>query len=713
MRTGAALERLGREIRHAARRLLRNPMFTLATVMTLALAIGANVAIFAVVERVLLNPLPYPDSDRLIALDYGWPSRNMPSGISTITSQLYYQYADRAHTLAAMALHKNDELTLTGNGNPERVRVSRVTPSLGSVLRVTPERGRWFTNEEGDPGALPVAVLSHGLWVRRFGQDPAILGRRLTLNGVPATVIAVMPPSFLFPDPRIDLWMAAPLSRATASDSYEFSGVARLRDGVTIANARDELTAVTTELEPAHRGNGYDKLVSTALSLRDATVGRIAAALWILLASVGLVLLVACANVANLFLVRSEARQREIAVRRALGAGNGGIAGYFLSESALLSIAGGAVGLALAWGGIQLLVALGPTNLPRLEEVRLGVVALGFTFALSLLTAVAFGSIPLLRMTPLAFSLHESGRGNTASRGRHRVRHLLMAGQIALALVLLVSSGLMLRSFQKLRAVDPGFDATSVLTFRLGLPRSDYPDRGTIVAAHQAILERLSAIPGVTAVSASTCLPLSEQGLCFGGAFFVEGRAVPEGSQPPVVAARGVASDYFNAMGMRLVRGRGIDRRDIERSERIVVVNEALVRIAFPGEDPLGKRVRLPTSHADACARRTDTAAQDLHAHVDLPRAGGWTAPPRRDELRGPHFVRTARLDRRRARGDRTDQSEPGGRSGAHASGHPRPRVGADGVHDGPDRNRRDYRTDARRHRHLRRHGLHRQSAHG
>jgi predicted permease len=595
MWTGAALERLTSELRHAARRLLRNPMFTLATVMTLALAIGANVAIFAVVERVLLNPLPYPDSDRLIALDYGWPSRNVPSGISTLASQLYYQYLDRAHTLAAVAVYQNDELTLIGSGNPERIRVTRVTPSLASVLRVEPALGRWFSDAEGAPGASPVAVLSHGLWVRGFGQDAAILGRRLTLNGVSATVIAVMPPSFQFPDPRVDLWMAAPLSRATASDSYEFSGVARLRDGATIANARDELTRVTKELESAHRGNGYDKLVSTALSLRDATVGRIAAALWILLASVGLVLLVACANVANLFLVRSEARQREIAVRRALGAGSGGIARYFFSESVLLSLAGGTAGVALAWGAIRLLVALGPTNLPRLEDIRLDGVALAFTFALSLLTAVAFGSIPLLRMTPLAFSLHESGRGNTASRGRHRVRHLLMAGQIALALVLLVSSGLMLRSFQKLRAVDPGFDATSALTFRLGLPRGDYPDRATIVAAHQAILDRLSALPGVTAVSASTYLPLSE-GLGFGGGFFVEGRAVPEGSQPPVVAARGVAGDYFKAMGMRLIRGRGIDRRDIERSEPIVVANEALARIAFPGEDPLGKRVRLPTS---------------------------------------------------------------------------------------------------------------------
>jgi hypothetical protein len=322
--------------------------------------------------------------------------------------------------------------------------------------------------------------------------------------------------------------------------------------------------------------------VSTALSLRDATIGRVAAALWILLASVGLVLLVACANVANLFLVRSEARQREIAVRRALGAGSGGIARYFLSESTLLSIAGGAIGLALAWGAIHLLLVLGPTNHPRLEEIRLGGVALAFTLVLTLLTAVAFGSIPLLRMTPLAFSLHESGRGNTASRGRHRVRHLLMAGQIALALVLLVSSGLMLRSFQKLRAVDPGFDATSVLTFRLGLPRSDYPDRERIVAAHEAAS---TIVIGGGIVPSWLDAPLS-RGPRFRRRVFRRG---PCRSRRVATANRRCpwrGRRLLQAMGMRLIRGRGSIGATSSEAKPIVVVNEALARIAFPGEDP-------------------------------------------------------------------------------------------------------------------------------
>ena len=373
-------------------------------------------------------------------------------------------------------------LTLTGDGEPERIRVARGTTTLASVLRVSPALGRWFTEAEGVPGASQVAVLSHGLWMRRYGGDAGILGRPVVLGGVPTEVIGVMPASFAFPDPRVDVWIADPITRTTGFGIFTHTGVARLRDGATVEDARAELNGLIADLpqaypgDPLALGNGPDiGLFSTARTLKEATIGGVARALWILLASVGLVLLVACANVANLFLVRSEARQREVAVRRALGAGSSGIARYFLTESVLLSIAGGVVGLALAWGAVRLLVAFGPTNLPRLHEIRLDGVALAFTFALSLLAGLAFGAIPLLRGAPLAASLHESGRGSTASRGRHRARHLLMGGQVALALVLLVSSGLMVRSFQKLRTMDPGFDATSALTFSIGLPERGYP----------------------------------------------------------------------------------------------------------------------------------------------------------------------------------------------------------------------------------------------
>jgi putative ABC transport system permease protein len=584
---------IAREIRHAARRLVRSPAFTLAAVLTLALAIGANASIFAVVERVVLNPLPYPDSDRLIALDYGIPARNLPSGLPVMSWQLYYQFADQARTLDSVAVYNTAQVTLTGGGDPERIQAARATPSLPTVLRVPPALGRWFTDQESVPGAAPVVVLSHGLWVRRFGREPSVLGRSVTIEGVPTTVVGVMPAAFAFPNstPPIDVWMAAPSTRATASFLFTVAGVARMREGVTIANARAELTghiAALARVSPNQRG-----IVSTALPLQDSIVGRVAGALWILLASVALVLLVACANVANLFLVRSEARQREVAVRRALGAGRRGIAGYFLAESTLLAIAGGAAGLALAWGAVQLLVAWGPTNLPRLNEVRLDGIVLAFTLALSLLTAVMFGAIPLLRVAPLAVSLHENGRGNTASRGRYRARHVLMGGQIALALVLLVSSGLMVRSFQKLRALDPGFDPTSALTFSIGLPSGEYATRRQAVAAHHAFLDRLSSIPGVTAVSASTCLPLA--GGCFGNGLIVEGETFEPFTVRPFVFFRGVSGGYLETMGIRVLRGRGVDRGDVDRKELNIVANRAFADAYFPNADPIGRRVRSST----------------------------------------------------------------------------------------------------------------------
>jgi len=463
-------------------------------------------------------------------------------------------------------------------------------------MRVGPALGRWFRDEEGVPGASPFAVLSHGLWTRRYGRDPGILGRPVTLAGVPVEVIGVMPASYAFPDARVDVWIAEPITRSMGFGIWTFRGVGRLRDGVTVADTRAELNGLIGDLSRAYPGdanavgNGEQiKLFSAARTLKDMTLGDVGRGLWILLVSVGLVLLVACANVANLFLVRSEARQREVAIRVALGSGRLGIARYFFAESVLLSTAGAIIGLALAWGAVRLLVTLGPATLPRLEEVRLDGVAVVYTFVLSALSALVFGAIPLWRARPGGASLHEIGRCNTASRGRHRARRLLMGGQVALAVVLLVASGLMVRSFQQLRAVDPGFDASSALAFSVGLPDRQYPNRAAAVAAHQAILDRVSTLPGVTAVSASTCLPLA--GGCFGNTVVVEGRAVPPGTIPPIALFRAVAGGYFEAMGIRLLRGRGISRSDVERSEPAVVVNEAFAERFFPGQDPIGEHV--------------------------------------------------------------------------------------------------------------------------
>jgi predicted permease len=587
-RKAGAMDLFRQEITHAARRLARTPIFTMAAALTLALAIAANVAIFTLVYRVVINPLPFPQSARVILLDFGMPSRNFPAGINSITWQAYFQLADNARTLDGIAGYTNGSATLTGGGTPERIVVSSATPSLARVLRVSPALGRWFTESEGTPGAASVAVLSQGLWASRFGGDPGVVGRIVSIDGVPTQVIGVMPRSFAFPNPQVGVWMPAQSTRAQASFLFSLTGVARLRDGVTVADARTEITRQIELL--ARTAVNQRGLVSTALPLQDAVVGRIANALWILLGSVGLVLLVACANIANLFLVRSESRQREIAVRRALGARTAGIARYFLIESALLAMIGGAIGLALAWGGVQLLVAFGPPSLPRLNEVRLDGVVVAFTIGVTLLAGMAFGAIPVLRLTPLTNSLHETGRGRTATRAQHRTRHLLMGAQVALAVILLVASGLMIRSFQKLRSADLGFDPSSALTFSVALPDRAYPTREAAVAAQSAILERLSAIPGVRMASATTCLPLA--GVCFGNVLGVEGELPDPNRVRPWGRFRAVAAGYFEAMGMRLKRGRTMTQADVDRRAPVIVVDEVLADAYFPGQDPIGKRLR-------------------------------------------------------------------------------------------------------------------------
>jgi predicted permease len=584
-----SIERAVRELRQAFERLRRSPAFTSAAVLSLALAIAANVSIFAVVERVVIHPLPYPQSQQLIMLDFAVPARNIASGFNSITTRQYFHYADNARTLDSLAVYRADDRTLTGQGSPERIRVLRTTPSLASVLRAAPMEGAWLP--DGPRGALPAAaVLSYGFWVRRFGADRRMIGRSIALSGVTTTVVGIMPPSFTFPDPSIDAWINEPRG---VTDDYSFSAVARLRDAVTIGTARAEITQLSRTLQAVAPGQGYEMLASTAPLLQDFMVGPISTALWILLGSAAVVLLVACANIANLFLVRSEARQREIGVRRALGAGAGGVAAYFFAESALLSAAGAALGLIIASYAIRALVALGPVDLPRLHEVTLAPVHLLFTLALGFIATVMFGLVPLLRLGLSRVPLQEGPRGATTGLRSLRTRQILMAGQVALALTLLVASGLLFRSFQRLRAADPGFDATSTLTFEVGLPRSEYVGRPRIAATHRAIVNRLSALPGVTSASVVNCVPLSGHGYCGGAPLFIEGEALPPGAVRPVVAIRPVASSFFDAMGMRPLRGRVITRADVDGSVPVTVISDSLARAAFGTSDPIGRRIRL------------------------------------------------------------------------------------------------------------------------
>jgi predicted permease len=606
-----AVENAWRDVIHAARRLCRTPGFTVATVLTLALAIGANAAIFTMVHRVLLNPLPYPDSDRLIDLDHGATRINVPAGMG-IKTGLYFYYQDRARTLDSIAIFTMGGATLSGGGEPEQIRITRATPTLAQVLRVRPALGRWFTPEESEPGSPQVAVLSHGLWLRRYGGDSGLIGKAVTLNGMATEVIGIMPPDYAFPDPGIDMWLPASVTRASGLGLWVYRGVARLREGVNLDQARAELNTLLRDVpqtfpnDPLARATGPEfGVMSTARILKETIIDGVAGALWILLGAVGIVLLVACLNVANLFLVRAETRRQEMTVRHALGAGAGAIARLLFAESALLSLTGGLLGLILAWSAVRLLVSSGPATLPRLEEVRLDGVVAAFTFLLSGLAACGFGSMPLLR--GISFSkFHDTGRRMTGTRGQHYARHVLMGGQVALALVLLVSSGLMVKSFQKLRAIDPGFNPASTFTFGIGLPPRDYPTKEAAIAAHRRVLDSIATVPGVSHVSSTTCLPFD--GPCFSNGIMVEGR------EGPVVETnlgntsfRAVEGGYFQAMGIPLIRGRVIERSDVERSEPVAVVNQRFVDLVFPNDDPIGKRVSwtLPAAKEGASPKYT------------------------------------------------------------------------------------------------------------
>ena len=588
-----SVESAWKELGFAARRLVRSPAFTMAAVLTLALAIAANAAIFAVVERVLLNPLPYPDSDRLVTLDHGALVFNQPQGFG-ITRGYYYLYLERAHSLESLAIYARETATLTGTGEPERISLTRASPSLASVMRVRPVTGRWFTEEEGRPGAPQRVVLSHGFWIRRLGGDQHVVGRTIALSGISYEVIGVMPASFEFPDSRTEVWAPLQIARTMGFGIWLYNGVARLRDGVTVADARTELNRLIPDVTNAFPGDPFAignskmlKAVAATRTLKDALIGDVATGLWIVLASVSLVLLVACANVANLFLVRSEVRQREVSVRRALGAGRAGIARYFLAESAVLSAAGGLLGLAIAWAAVQLLVANGPTTLPRLNEIRLDRISITYTAVMALLTGVVFGAVPLFRRDTFVVTLNDGGRGNTVSRSRHRARRLLMGAQVALALVLLIASGLMVRSFQKMRNVDPGFNPASVMNFNLALPASAYTSRDAAFTAQSTILNRLSTLPGVLSVASSTSLPFSPGG--FGNTVFVQDRPRDLNVVPPPALWEGVSGGFFETMGIRLLRGRTLTRDDVDHRRPVAVISDALAKNLFPREDPMGR----------------------------------------------------------------------------------------------------------------------------
>jgi putative ABC transport system permease protein len=586
-----------RELLHGARRLARAPGFTLAAILTLALAIGANTAIFTLVHRVVLAPLPYPDADRLIALDHTAPGINLPSGLGMSTG-LYREYSALPST-ESLALYMAHGMTLSGDGGAERIDVLLATPSLGAVLNVGPLLGRWFTEAEGERDGGNAVVLTYSFWQSRFGGDASVIGRALRLDGNTYDVVGVMPRGFAFPDDRARLLLPLQLDMANARPGgFNFRGVALLAAGATHHQARREQNAVIADMParfPEHAEItqamvGEVRLGSIAVPLKDHVLGDTARMLWVLLAAVGIVLLIACANIANLFLVRTDGRVRELAVRRALGATAGRVAAYFMAETLVVCAAAGALGLVVGAYAVSAIASTSLITLPRMHEVRLDMTGVMFGAALALMAGAMFGIMPLLRrLPPVAAVLQDAGRGNTVSGRRMRVRQALMAVQVTLAVVLMVAAGLLVRSFDHLRRVDPGFAAESRLAFRVGLSESQYSDHERTAAFNEALLQRIAQLPAVQQVALTTTLPLEGDG--WGDPFEIRGRPTPPGALRPIVRMRRVSSDYLATMGIPLVVGRYLDTADDAGTTNAVVVNRAFAEQYFPGEDVIGRQV--------------------------------------------------------------------------------------------------------------------------
>jgi putative ABC transport system permease protein len=604
VRGGSLLEALWQDLRQGLRMLRRHPGFTCVAVLTLSLGIGANSAIFSVVNAVLLRPLPYPDADRLVSLR---TITRTNGSLSNSALPDFRAWRDDSHAFAGLGAYYHNDFNLVGAGGfPERVQGALVTANLFAVLRVSPALGRGFTVAEEPFGRHRVVLLSDRLWQRRFGGDRGVLGRAVDLNGESYTVIGVMPAGMPFFDnhPIVDLW--APVSFAPG-DSMDGRGnrfvdvVGRLRPQATLASAQAELDVIAARLARAFKEN--QGLGAVVLSLREEIVGELERTLLVLLGAVGLVLLVACLNVANLLLVRAAARQRELGVRISLGAGRARIVRQLLLESVPLGLLGGGAGLLLAVVGMRALIPLLPASLPRHNPVAIDGTVLAFTLVTTLVTVFTFALAPAVQAarTDLRAVLAEGGRSATAGRRRGRLHGLLVTGEVGLSLMLLIGAGLMLQTFVKLRGLDTGFRHRSVLTLRIPLPdpRYPYPTAFPVppdapapdgLRFFQRLLGRVRTLPGVQAAGVSTALPLGA-GMGWGKYLSVEGqRPAAALDQVPLVQFALISPGYLPAMGAALRRGRAITEQDSARSQPVALVNEAAARQLFHG-DPLGKTI--------------------------------------------------------------------------------------------------------------------------
>jgi putative ABC transport system permease protein len=591
-----------RSLKHIVRRLRQAPLFTAIALVTLALGIGANTAIFSVVNSVLLKPLAYPQADSLVGVWHSAPGIKGIGDRINCSPTMYFTYSEENRSFQDFGLWQAGGASITGIGDPEQVRALTVTYGTLQALGVQPLLGRWFSKADDTPGSPETVILMYGYWQRRFGGDKSVVGRTISVDSRPHNIIGVMPASFRFRnDP--DLIQPERFDRNKIFlGNFSYQGIARLKPGVTIEKANADIARmlpIWLKSWPTPAGFSRELFENARFGpklqpLKQEVVGDIGATLWVLMGTIGLVLLIACANVANLLLVRAEGRQQEFAIRAALGAGWGKIARELLLESATLGILGGALGLGLAYAALRVLVAKGPTTLPRLNEIGIDPLALGFTLLVSLFTGLLFGLIPVLKYAGpnLAGTLRGGGRTLSQGRERHRARNTLVVVQVALALVLLIGSGLMIRTFQALRNVQPGFTRPDqVQLMHVAISEEQVKEPEQVMRMENAMLDKLAAIPGVTSVAFAGGAPL--EGFNNNDVFYAQDKDYAVGQIPPIRRFRYIAPGFLKTTGTPLIAGRDLAWTDLYEKRHVMMVSENLAKEMWgDARAALGKRVR-------------------------------------------------------------------------------------------------------------------------
>jgi predicted permease len=619
VRMGYFLETMWQDLRYGMRVLTKSPVFTTVAVLSLALGIGANTAIFSVVNGLLLRPLPYPDSERIVDVWHTPPQESFP-GLSrfSVSPANYLDWRDQNQTFEQMAIYQYSGFSLSAGDDPVAVTGAAVSSDFFSVLRSNVSQGRAFFPEEEQPGRDQVAVVSYGLWQRAFGANPNLIGQTLTLNSRSFTVVGIMPAGFQFP-PEAELWVPLAWDEAERQTRsiHDYLVIARLKQDVSLDQAQAEMSTISSRLEQQYpeADKGWGAVV---IPLQEDLVGDIRPALLVLFSAVGFVLLIACANVANLMLARGANRRKEIAIRMALGAGRARIVRQLLSESVLLAAAGGLLGLLLAGWGSELLLRLSSGSLPSHSEIGLDKWALGFTLLVSFGAGIAAGIAPAFQFAKADTSeTLKQGTGRTGgSSVKQRTRKALVICEVALSLILLVGAGLMIRSFWKLQHVDPGFNTSNTLTMSVGLSPIKYSDARQQAAFFDRVLEQVGALPGVVSVGATTTLPLAGSGST--QPFTIEGRPESAVAEQPMALTRYISSDYFRVMGIPLRQGRFFTDQDRESGVPVIIISETMARRFWPGQDPIGKRL-TPSFHLKQGPREVvgvvgDVKAQGLDA---------------------------------------------------------------------------------------------------